>query len=576
MIDDLIATMTLAEKAGLMFHSMVAVKPDGTLYEPDGPGMFESTRALIEDKLISHVNILTLQPTAPEKIAEWHNRIQELAAGTRLGIPVTVSTDPRHGFIDNPAASAVAGGFSAWPEPIGLGATRDPALVREFADTVRREYLATGIRVALHPMADLATEPRWARTSGTLGSDPSLVSELVAAYVAGLQGGELGPDSVAAMVKHFPGAGPQKDGEDAHFPYGREQVYPGGRWADHLKPFEAAFREHVAQVMPYYGMPVGTEYEEVGFGFNRDVIQGLLRDHYGFDGVVCTDWGLVTDADNVMGAPLPARAWGVEHLTRLERVEKILLAGADQLGGEQCPELVVQLVEEGRIPESRIDESVRRILRDKERLGLFGDRRYVDVAAVSSIVGQPALRKAGLDAQRRSIVVLTNNDVLPLAEGTAVFLDGVDEHVAARYAKVVGTRAEADVAIVRRSAPFQPRGAGFESFFHAGRLTYTSGELEPVLQTAAAVPTVVDILLDRPAVLPELASSAAALTGSFGASDEALLDVLFGRAPATGRLPFELPSSEAAVAASREDVPNDTRDPLFPYGHGLQIVQNGR
>jgi beta-glucosidase len=245
-----------------------------------------------------------------------------------------VSTDPRHGFIDNPAASAVASGFSAWPEPIGLGATKDPALVRAFADTVRQEYLATGIRVALHPMADLATEPRWARTSGTLGSDPALVSELVAAYVAGLQGGELGPDSVAAMVKHFPGAGPQKDGEDAHFPYGREQVYPGGRWDDHLKPFEAAFREHVAQVMPYYGMPVGTPYEEVGFGFNRDVIQGLLREHYGFDGVVRTDWGLVTDADNVMGAPLAARAWGVEHLSRLERVERILLAGADQLGGE--------------------------------------------------------------------------------------------------------------------------------------------------------------------------------------------------------------------------------------------------
>src|SRR5699024_6523305 len=108
------------EKAGLMFHTMAAVNPDGTLFEPDsGKGMFPSTRWLVEDKLINHVNILTMGPVAPEQIAVWHNRIQELAANTRLGIPVTVSTDPRHGFIDNPATSAAAGGFSVWPEPIG-------------------------------------------------------------------------------------------------------------------------------------------------------------------------------------------------------------------------------------------------------------------------------------------------------------------------------------------------------------------------------------------------------------------------------------------------------------------------
>jgi beta-glucosidase len=160
-------------------------------------------------------------------------------------------------------------------------------------------------------------------------------------------------------------------------------------------------------------------------------------------------------------------------------------------------------------------------------------------------------------------VVLTD-EIRPLAEGSPVFLDGVDPVVAARYAKVVETRAEADFAIVRRSAPFQPRGAGFESFFHAGRLTYTPSELAPILQTTGALPTVVDILLDRPAVLPELAASAAALTGSFGASDEALLDILFGRSPATGTLPFELPSSAAAVAESREDVPKRHQGPPFP------------
>jgi beta-glucosidase len=571
-VSDLLGRMTIEEKAGLMFHTMAAVNPDGTLFEPDAEGgMFPSTTWLVKDKLINHVNILTPRPASPRQIAEWHNRIQRLAAGNRLGIPVTVSTDPRHGFIDNPATSAAAGGFSVWPEPIGFGAIDDPAVMHEFADVVRREYLATGIRVALHPMADLATEPRWARTSGTLGSTASSVAALIKAYVEGLQGGELGPDSVAAMVKHFPGAGPQMNGEDAHFPYGREQVYPGGKFEYHLKPFEAAFEAGVAQVMPYYAMPVGTAYEEVGFGFNREVIEGLLRGRYGFDGVVCTDWGLVTDADNVMGAPMPARAWGVESLSRSERVEKIINAGADQLGGEYCPELIVELVGRGRITTERIDTSVRRILRDKFRLGLFDDRRYVDVEAVDAIVGRPSFRAAGLAAQRKSIVLLTNNALLPLAEGTTVYLDGVDPAVAAAYGKVVGSPAEAEAAIIRRAAPYEHRDGGFESFFHAGRLDYTDGELAPVLSVAAAVPTVVDVRLDRPAILTGLTDSVAALAGTFGASDEALLDVVFGRSPATGTLPFELPSSMAAVEANQEDVPNDTAHPLFPYRHGLKL-----
>jgi beta-glucosidase len=574
-VADLLQRLTLAEKAGLMFHTMIAVDPDGTI--AGGNEMIPSAQALLQGKLINHVNILTFAPVAPERLAEWHNRIQELAAGVGHGIPVTVSTDPRHGVIDNPAASAAAGGFSAWPEPIGLGAIKDPSLVRAFADIVRQEYLATGIRVALHPMADLATEPRWARANGTLGSDADTVSSLIREYVLGLQGPELGPSSVAAMVKHFPGAGPQKDGEDAHFAYGREQVYPGGMWDYHLKPFEAAFSAGVAQVMPYYGMPVGTPYEEVGFSFSEGIIEGLLRGRYGFDGVVCTDWGLVTDAV-IMGTGMPARAWGVEHLDRHERVLRILNAGADQLGGEHCPELIVDLVEQGRISEARIDVSARRILRDKFRLGLFDDRRYVDPAAAARIAGQPTFRAAGLEAQRRSIVVLTDRPatapatapVLPLTEGIAVYVDGADPAVAAGYAKVVDDPALADVAIVRRGAPFEPRGGGFEAFFHAGRLEWTAEELAPVLELAAALPTVVDVWLDRPAVLTPLVPAAAALTGSFGSSDEALLDVLFGRSPATGTLPFELPSSMAEVEASREDVPGDTLHPLFPNGHGLR------
>ncbi|MFE2166977.1 glycoside hydrolase family 3 protein [Streptomyces sp. NPDC059447] len=575
---DLLGRMTLEEKAGLLFQTMITINPDGSLVEPE-PGapdddpMRASTSAMVTGKLMNHFNLFGA--AAPRRMAEWNNRLQDLAAATRLGIPVTLSTDPRNGFVDNPAASAQTEGFSLWPEPPGLAAVGDEELVREHADVVRQEYRAVGIRLALHPTADLATEPRWPRVLGTFGSDAEVAARMVAAYVRGLQGESLGTDSVAAMTKHFPGAGPQLNGEDAHFPYGREQVYPGDNFDYHLIPFEAAFAAGTSQVMPYYAMPVGTPYDEVGFGFNKGVVTGLLREKYGFDGIVCTDWGLVTDTQ-IFGAPFPARAWGVEDLDRLARVELILEAGADQLGGEAAPELVVELVRTGRVAVERIDSSVLRLLKEKFVLGLFDDP-YADPDAAARICGNPRFTAAGLAAQSRSVTVLkdrpegADRPLLPLATGVRIYTEGVDRAVAAEYATVVETPGEADVALLRIAAPYdKDRTAGFESFFRAGRLDFTEEELAPVLDVAAAVPTVVDVFLDRAAVLPEIADRAGALVANFGASDRALLDVLFGRSVAEGRLPFELPRSMASVVAGHEDVPNDSGDPLFPYGHGLR------
>jgi beta-glucosidase len=281
-------------------------------------------------RLINHFNFPGIRE--PRAAATWHNRMQALAEGTRLGIPITFVSDPRHAFSTNPAVSARIGQFSQWPEPIGLAATGDEALVREFADIARQEYLAIGIRVALHPMADLATEPRWGRINGTFGEDAALAARMVRAYIGGFQGETLGPQSVACMTKHFPGGGPQKDGDDPHFAYGKEQVYPGCNFDYHLIPFEAALAAGTAQIMPYYGMPVGLSYEEVGFGYNKGIITGLLRGKYGFEGVVCTDYGLVSD--KVMGGnKMEACAWGVEHLSVPQRVKKLLDAGVDMLGG---------------------------------------------------------------------------------------------------------------------------------------------------------------------------------------------------------------------------------------------------
>jgi beta-glucosidase len=569
-VEDLLGRMTLEEKAGLMFHTMIAMQPDGSLV--DGVGMIGPmyTTKMVQEQLMNHFNVLSV--AEPRQMAVWHNRLQELAEQTRLGIPVTISSDPRHSFSNNPMTSLFAGKFSQWPEPLGLGAIGDEALVEQFADIARQEYLAVGIRVALHPMADLATEPRWGRSNGTFGEDAELAARLTAAYIRGFQGPTLGPQSVACMTKHFPGGGPQKDGEDPHFPYGREQVYPGNNFEYHLIPFEAAFAAGTSQIMPYYGMPIGLPLEEVAFGFNRDVITGLLRQRYGFDGIVCTDWGLLTDK-HLGEEVMVARAWGIEHLSVAERAKKALDAGVDQFGGEACPEVVVELVRSGQVSEARIDESVRRLLREKFRLGLF-DNPYVDEDAAEQIVGRADFRAAGEAAQRRSFVLLKNGSdgiepLVPIQNRPALYIEGIDPQVAAEYGDVVTDLGEADVAILRLATPYEPRDGFLERLFHAGTLEFSPEERNRIIGIAAQVPLIVDIYLDRAAVIPEIAEASTVLLANFGASDAALLDVVFGRAKAGGRLPIELPSSMEAVRQQKPDVPYDSEAPLFPFGAGL-------
>jgi beta-glucosidase len=566
-VEDLLGQMTLEEKAGMLFQTMIGMNKDGTILEKTGMFPLPQTSDMIARRLMNHFNIL--EGSDPRHMAEWHNRIQKLAEQTRLGIPITISSDPRHAFSNNPLAGMMAGSFSQFPEPTGLAATRDVDLVRQFGDIARQEYLAVGIRLALHPMADLATEPRWCRVNGTFGEDADLSAQMTAAYIRGFQGESLGKNSVACMTKHFPGAGPQKDGEDAHFPYGREQVYPGNNFEYHLKPFEAAFQAGTAQIMPYYGMPVGTPHEEVGFSFNKDVVTGLLRGKYGFDGVVCTDWGLLTSLKIFGREVMPARAWGVEHLSLVERAQKILDAGVDQFGGEACPDVVIQLVREGKVSEDRIDQSIRRLLRDKFRLGLF-DNPYLDVEAAQKIVGQPEFRKVGELAQRKSIVLLKNeNQTLPLKPGLKIYTENIKTDALKQYGEVVEDVSQADIAILRLNAPYEKRKGMMESFFHAGDLDFKESEKTRILNILNQVPAIVDIYLERPAVIPEIAQNSAALLGNFGAGDEAVLDIIFGKFEPQGKLPFELPSSIEAVRKQKEDVPHDSENPLFPFGYGL-------
>ncbi|WP_067245234.1 glycoside hydrolase family 3 protein [Microbacterium resistens] len=565
-VEDVLSRMDAADKAGMLFHTMVAFG-DPSVGNPTFG--IPSAESMVRKRRMNHFNILGAAPDGRE-FAVWHNVLQRVAREDGLGIPLTFSTDPRHAFSDNPLTSILAGPFSQWPETLGFAALRSPERLQRFGDIARQEYLAVGLRVALHPQIDLATEPRWSRINGTFGEDADLTSALVVGYIRGFQGEELGPDSVATMVKHFPGGGPQLDGEDPHFEWGKEQVYPGGAQEYHLRPFIAAIGAGATQMMPYYGKPVGTDWEEVGFGFNKDVLTDLLRDRLGFEGIVCTDWGLLTDAE-ILGTPMPARAWGLEHLTRPERMVKALDAGVDQFGGELCTDVLLDLLGSGAVSEERLDVSVRRLLREKFRLGLFDDP-FVDEDRAEAVVGRADFVEEGLAAQSDSLTLLTNTDaILPLSRGVSVYAEGVDAEVLGGFATVVATPEEADVAILRIKAPFEDRDrGGFSAMFHSGSLEFPAEEHARLTRIAETVPTVIDVYLDRPAVLGGLEESARAVLADYGASDQAVLAVLFGDRGPQGALPFDLPRSDAAVIASRSDVAFDTEDPTFRFGHGLR------
>ena len=396
---------------------------------------------------------------------------------------------------------------SAWPP------CATPTLVREFADIARQEYCAVGIRAALHPTLDLATEPRWGRQSGTFGQDPDLATELARAYLEGFQQEALGPGSVACTTKHFPGGGPQKDGEDAHFPYGREQVYPGGRFDDHLEPFPPIIAAGTAAIMPYYGMPIGLEVdgepiEEVGFGYNSRSSPACCASSSASTASSSPtgSWSTTTTSATRCCRPGPG---GSSTSTRAARMELILDAGADQFGGEECVDLLLDLVAAG--PGQRGAD---------RRVGAPPARGEVPPRAV-----RRPLRRRGRGRRDRGPRRLPRGRVCRAGGSVTVLANGgADAGSACRWRRGCGSTPrtcrprwsprsampvdrpeDADVALVRLLAPFEPRSDLFlESWFHQGSLDFPPGLVARLARIAAQCPLVLDVALDRPAVLTPL------------------------------------------------------------------------
>lgn len=510
---DLAKRMSVEQIAGLMLYSGHQAIPamsagfGGGTYQgkplaESGANSWDLTDAqkqFLEEDHLRHVLVTTVQ--SPEVAARWNNTMQAFVEGLGLGIPGNTSTDPRHSATGNAEFNAGAGGdISLWPRELGLAATFDPALIKKFGEIASIEYRALGIGTALSPQIDLGTEPRWYRISMTFGESSQLVTDIARAYVDGFQtstgSSEIkdgwGYHSVNAMVKHWPGGGPEEAGRDGHWAYGKFAVYPGDNFQDHLKPFtEGAFQLAgktgiASAVMPYYTIsydraPDGTNY---GNAFSKYIITDLLREQYGYDGVVCTDWGVTNDE-----GPTPdifaGKPWGVEELSIAERHYVALMAGVDQFGGNNDKGPVLEAYQMGvkehgkTFIRKRFEQSAVRLLKNIFRLGLF-ENPYLDPAESARVVGNPEFMQAGYDAQVKSLVMVKNKDnTLPVAGKKTVFVpkvykpasknwwgiwtepsldNPVSLDIVRKYYHVTTNPVEADFALVFVSSPQSGNG----------------------------------------------------------------------------------------------------------------------
>jgi beta-glucosidase len=453
---DLASKLTIDQIAGLMLYSAhQAIPAAGTRFGAstyNGKPFPESgakasdlsdqqKKFLTKDNL-RHVLITSVE--SPETAAIWNNNVQVMCEADGVGIPANNSSDPRHRSTSDAEYNVgSAGQISMWPGSLGLAATFDPEIVKKFGQIASEEYRALGITTALSPQIDLATEPRWGRVNGTFGENPQLTADMARAYVDGFQtsfndkaiSGGWGYTSVNTMIKHWPGGGPEEGGRDAHYSFGKYAVYPGNNLADHMIPFtEGALKldgetKMASAVMPYYTISYGIDTknnENVGNSYNRYIINDLLRAKYGFDGVVCTDWGVTKDVTSVDG--FGASSWGAETLSVTERHYKIIMAGVDQFGGNNDAGPVVEAYQMGvkehgeEFMRKRMEQSAVRLLRNIFRVGLF-ENPYLNPDESKKIVGNTEFMKEGYNVQLKSIVMLKNkNKVLPIQKQKTVYI----------------------------------------------------------------------------------------------------------------------------------------------------------
>ncbi len=618
-VEDLVSQMTRQEKAGMLMIDQLNADRGGQVPELAG-------RLIETEKMTRFIfrNTVTNSPSnesgnpffgaqvTPYETAQFTNAVQELCESTRLGIPALFKSNPRNHFEEGGMGGldASVGAFSSWPKEAGLAATRDLSIIAEFARAVAKEWVALGIRGMYGYCLDLSTEPRWFRITETFAQDADLVSEIATVLVKNLQGEELNHRSVAVTMKHFPGGGPQEGGGDPHFEFGKNQDYPADNFDYHFKPFIAAIDAGVSSIMPYYGVPVGQRYmpNDVGMSFSKGIVTKLLREELGFEGNVNSDTGIVT-----------MMPWGVEEKTVAQRIAMAIDAGVDVLSGFSDNDQMSDALDSEGVPQERVDESVKRLLMEQFRLGLF-ENPYVDPNRASYVLDSRITQQKAESAQRKAIVLLQNRDhLLPMQMPTPkerpdpfadigfrrdaepepsvekvtklLYTMGIDPDVAGGpdwndYGVVSGdydvdageTRPAvpdgADYAIIRIVIGNNSKiGGGFlpvpdpdelDLIAFSDMAKSRTWTLKPSLDDINAVMdeigpenTILAIRFRQPFVIDEASGlrRAGAIIATFGASDAALMDLLTGKHKPEGKLPFALATDAEAIKSQDSDVP---------------------
>lgn len=516
---DLAKKMTVEQIAGLMLYSGHQAIPanefgfaagtyNGKPFSESGANpwdLSDAQKKFLKEDNLRHVLLVGVK--SPEIAAKWSNEMQAYVEGIGLGIPANNSSDPRHsGQVTGSTVAefnAGAGGeISVWPDGLGMAATFEPELVKKFGQIAAQEYRALGIGTALSPQIDLATEPRWYRSSMTFGESPALATDMARAYIDGFQtstgDAEIvdgwGYKSVNAMVKHWPSGGPEEGGRDGHWAFGKFAVYPGNNFETHLKPFtEGAFKldgktAMASAVMPYYTISYNQAADGTNLanGFSKYIITDLLREKYNYDGVVCTDW-MITANEGKSPGDFEGKPWGVEEKSVVERHYIALMAGMDQFGGNNEMGPVIEAYDMGvkihgkKFMRNRFEQSAIRLLKNIFHLGLF-ENPYLDSQESAKIVGNPNFMQEGYNAQLKSIVMLKNKgNVLPIKDRKTVYIPEIytpsvkdwwsnwskpalqvpaDLDLVKKYYNVTSDPSKADFALVFISGPYTNNDGG--------------------------------------------------------------------------------------------------------------------
>lgn len=427
---DLANTLTKDEIAGLMLFSDHERNPE--------KGLTDAQKKYLQDDNLR--NVLHAGNNDVKATVLWNNDMQAFAEGLiksgKIVIPVNFSSDPRNIAGSDAQYNAKGDDISRWPSSLGIAATFNPDIMTQFANVMSQEFRALGITTALAPQIDLATDPRWLRTDGTMGENTQLTIDMTRAYVDAAQstfidGQDIGwgSQSIVTMVKHFPGDGMGESGRESHMESGKYAVYPGNNFAEHVKPFsEGAFHlngktQKAASVMTSYSVGIDAQGNPIfghanGTSYDKGKLD-LLRNELGYDGVVSTDWSVTKDGKEPDNDLKLGMAWGVEDKTVDERHYQVLLNGTDMFGGnnDKNPVLAAYNLWQADYDagknsisaDDRFKQSGKRISKLLFETGLF-ENPYLILSDSEKIVASPDKIKAGYEAQLNSIVMLKNRN----------------------------------------------------------------------------------------------------------------------------------------------------------------------